>query len=120
STTPARRWSRSAPSQNASGSATSSPRSASSSPSSSPELHDRADDPRRKLLLAHPGELALGALARRDRDDLFEDLPTDGPDRPTLEDDATVDVHVLRHVAVHQRVGGALDRGHRLADRRRP
>src|SRR5262245_15044360 len=79
-----------------------------------PALHHRADDPGRELLLADARELALRALARSHRDDLFEDLTTDRRDRRALEDDTAVDVHVVDHVAVHQRVGREVDRGHRV------
>src|SRR5262245_50349121 len=78
-------------------------------------LHDGPDDPGRKFLLAHPGELTLGALPRRHRHDLLEDLPSHLGQRRALENDPTVDVHVLLHVAVHQGVGGELDGGHGLA-----
>src|SRR5262249_39108291 len=77
--------------------------------------HHRADDPGRELFLADARELALRALARRHRDHFLEDLTADRRDRRALEDDPAVDVHVLRHVAVHQRVGRELDRRDRLA-----
>src|SRR5260370_39656782 len=78
-------------------------------------LHHRADDPGRELLLAHPRELALRALTRGDRDHFLEDPAADRLERRALEDDAAVDVHVLFHVAVHERVGRELDGRHRLA-----
>src|SRR3972149_5363870 len=78
-------------------------------------LHYRPDDPGGELLRADAGELTLGALAGGDRDDLLEDLPPDVRERRALEDDAAVDVHVLPHVAVHERIGGELDGRHGLA-----
>src|SRR5262245_25663109 len=80
-----------------------------------PPSHHRADDPGRELFLAHARQLALRALARRDRDHLFEVLTADRRDRRALEDDAAVDVHVLGHMPVHQRIGRELDRRHGLA-----
>src|SRR5262249_8701960 len=73
---------------------------------------DARNPPRHR---ADARELALRALARRHRDHLFEDLTADRRDRRALEDDAAVDVHVVDHVAIHQRVGRELDRGHGLA-----
>src|SRR6266508_3542524 len=78
-------------------------------------LHYRPDDPGGEFLFADAGELALRSLARGDRHDLLEDLPSHLRQRRALEDDAAVDIHVLLHVAVHERVGGELDRGHGLA-----
>src|SRR6266545_4654629 len=78
-------------------------------------LHYRPDDPGGEFLFADAGELALRPLARGDRHDLLEDLPSHLRQRRALEDDAAVDIHVLLHVAVHERVGGELDRGHGLA-----
>src|SRR5260370_24836223 len=83
-------------------------------------LHHRGDDPGRELLLAHPRQLALRALARGDRDHFLEDLPADRLERRALEDDAAVDVHVLFHVAVHERAGREVDGRHRLAAEDRP
>src|SRR5262245_43828655 len=80
----------------------------------SPPQH-RANDPGRDLFLADAGELALGPLARGHRDHLLEDLTAHGGERRALEDHAAVDVHVLFHVAVHQRVRRQLQRRHRLA-----
>src|ERR1051326_2397541 len=78
-------------------------------------LHYRPDDPGREFFFADAGELALAPLAGGDRDDLLEDLPADLGQRSALEDHPAVDVHVLRHVPVHEAVGGELDRGHGLA-----
>src|SRR5262245_54728519 len=78
-------------------------------------LHDRPDDPRRELFLAHTGELALAPLAGGDIHDLLEDLTPHRRKRRALENDAAVDVHVLFHVAVHQRVRRQLDGWDRLA-----
>src|SRR5262249_52495142 len=78
-------------------------------------LHDGPDDPGRELLLADTGELALAPLAGGVRLYVLEDLPPHLGQRRALEDHPAVDVHVLRHVAVHEAVGGELDRRHRLA-----
>src|SRR5262249_23367607 len=80
-----------------------------------PASQNPADDPGPELLLADAGPLALGLLPGGDRDDLLEDLAADDGKRRPLQDDAAVDVHVLFHVTVHERVGGQLDGGHRLA-----
>src|SRR5262249_34421245 len=78
-------------------------------------LHDRPDDPGSEFLFAHAGELAPWASPRRPRHDLLEDLSPHLGQRRALEDDSAIDVHVLLHVAVHERVGGELDGGHGLA-----
>src|SRR5262249_19675852 len=77
--------------------------------------HHRTDDPGREFFLAHPAQLALAPLARGDRDDLLEDLPADDLERRALEDHAAVDVHVVFHVAIHERVRRQLDGRHGLA-----
>src|SRR6266511_3862898 len=58
-------------------------------------LHYRPDDPGGEFLFADAGELALRLLARGDRHDLLEDLPSHLRQRRALEDDAAVDVHVF-------------------------
>src|SRR2546430_7172865 len=88
-------------------------------PFATPSLHHGADDPRRELFLAHAGALALAALAGGHRDDLLEDLAADGGQRRALDDHAAVDIHVLFHVAAHQRVGGQLDGGDRPSNPQR-
>src|SRR5215831_16941291 len=83
-------------------------------------LHDGPDDPGREFLLAYAGELALRALSRCHCHDLLEDLPPHLGQRRALEDDSAIDVHVLLHVAVHERVGGELDGGYGLAAEEEP
>src|SRR3984893_18730900 len=78
-------------------------------------LHYGPDDPRSEFLFADAGELALAALAGGARDDLLEDLPADVGQRGALADHPPAEFHVLRHVPVHEAVGGELDRRHRLA-----
>src|SRR2546425_12667548 len=85
-----------------------------------PRSHHGADDPGRELLLADAGELALAPLAGGHREDLLEDLPPDDRERRAFEDHAAVDVHVVFHVAVHERVRRELDGRHRLAAEDRP
>src|SRR5262249_46691728 len=84
-------------------------------PGFGPCLHARPDDPGSEFLFAPAGELAPRALSRRHRHDLLEDLSPHLGQRRALEDDSAIDVHVLLHVAVHERVGGELDGGHGLA-----
>ena len=78
-------------------------------------LELRPHGPRHEFFVAEAVEFALGFLAAGDGEDLLEDLAADVVDAAAGEDFAGVDVHVVDHPLVHRRVGGDLDRRHRLA-----
>src|SRR5579872_5961262 len=56
--------------------------------------------PRRELLLADAGELALRLFARGDGHHLLEYLPADVGDADAVQHHAAVDVHVVFHALV--------------------
>src|SRR4051794_11162856 len=79
-----------------------------------PYLHRRAQDPRVELLFANTLRLAQTGLARRDSDQLLEDLAPNLLDARSLQHAAGVDVHVAAHTIVGHAVGGDLDAGRGL------
>src|SRR5580698_3538203 len=78
-------------------------------------LQDRPRHPGRKLSFTEPGKLTLRPFARCDSKDFVKDLLADFFDRPTLEDDAAVDVYVVFHSTIQLGIRSKLDRRYRLA-----
>src|SRR2546422_5999099 len=72
--------------------------------------------PRRKLVVAHTGQLALGFLAAGHSDDLLENQVTDLLDGfGAIKNSPGVNIHVFDHVLEKRRMSGDFDARSRFA-----